>query len=510
MRRLLLSAILLLISLLLEAQVDSLKNGYVKFKYPNGIVSSEGTMRDGKPDGYWKSYYETGILKSEGNRKNFLLDSTWNFYNSEGLLVSIINYKNGIKDGERITFLENEILIELFQFDVKQGVSKILYKEGSLKKTIPFTDGLENGLSFEYALDSTIISVSEYKKGLLLSRESINRTDRNGFKQGSWKIFYDNGFVKEEVTYRNGKKNGFEKKYDISGSLISVVKYEDDILVENAEEIKEYVILYDYYPSGRIKISGSYYNDKPDGIRREYNEEGAIIKGYIFNNGILLADGITDHKGLRQGHWKEYYESGELLAEGDYNNSIKVGIWKYYHRNGKIEQQGEYDSRGRAVNEWNWYYSSGNILRTETFEANIQEGEVLEYSDSGSVIVRGQYEDGEETGKWTYIIGDVTEEGNYEAGTPVGIWTQRDNDTGEIIYKGNYIDGQPDGRHVYNFSDGRRKLEGYYIMGRREGDWKYFNTDGTIFLIITYRNGIEIRYNNVIVKPEISDTDAEN
>ena len=226
-----------IVSLIVNAQSDSLKNGYVKFRYPNGIVSSEGTMKDGKPDGYWKSYYENGITKSEGNRKNFLLDSTWKFYNVEGTLVSIINYKNGIKDGERITYLENEIYIELFKQDVKQGISKILYKNGSIKKSILFVDGLEHGLSFEYSFDSTIISVSEYKKGLLISRESINRTDRNGYKQGSWKIFYDNGFVQEEVTYRNGKKNGFEKKYDSSGSLISVVKYEDDVIVENAEEM---------------------------------------------------------------------------------------------------------------------------------------------------------------------------------------------------------------------------------------------------------------------------------
>ena len=45
-------------------------NGYNKFYYDNGKVSSEGTMRDGKPDGYWKTYSQNGIIKSEGNRKS--------------------------------------------------------------------------------------------------------------------------------------------------------------------------------------------------------------------------------------------------------------------------------------------------------------------------------------------------------------------------------------------------------------------------------------------------------
>jgi hypothetical protein len=30
--------------------------GYNKLYYANGKLSSEGTIRDGKPDGYWKTY----------------------------------------------------------------------------------------------------------------------------------------------------------------------------------------------------------------------------------------------------------------------------------------------------------------------------------------------------------------------------------------------------------------------------------------------------------------------
>ena len=55
-------------------------NGYNKFYYDDGSISSEGTMRNGKPDGYWKNYYSDSILKSEGNRKEYLLDSLWKFY----------------------------------------------------------------------------------------------------------------------------------------------------------------------------------------------------------------------------------------------------------------------------------------------------------------------------------------------------------------------------------------------------------------------------------------------
>ena len=71
------------------------KNGYTKFTYPNGKISSEGMMVNGKPDGYWKTYYVTGVKKSEGNRKNFLLDSIWLFYNELSDTTEKISYVLG-------------------------------------------------------------------------------------------------------------------------------------------------------------------------------------------------------------------------------------------------------------------------------------------------------------------------------------------------------------------------------------------------------------------------------
>ena len=62
-------------------------NGYNKFTYPDGSVSSEGYMKNGKPVAYWKTYYPDGKLKTEGNRKNEKLDSVWRFYGIKGNLT---------------------------------------------------------------------------------------------------------------------------------------------------------------------------------------------------------------------------------------------------------------------------------------------------------------------------------------------------------------------------------------------------------------------------------------
>jgi hypothetical protein len=38
-------------------------------------------------------------------------------------------------------------------------------------------------------------------------------------------------------------------------------------------------------------------------------------------------------------------------------------------------------------------------------------------------------------------------------------------------------------------------------MGRKDGDWITFNYDGTPFLVISYKNGIEKSYDGIKIKP---------
>jgi len=62
MKRIIILLFVILICRISSAQENAaLKDGYQIFKYPNGAVSSEGLIKNGKPEGFWKSYYVTGI-----------------------------------------------------------------------------------------------------------------------------------------------------------------------------------------------------------------------------------------------------------------------------------------------------------------------------------------------------------------------------------------------------------------------------------------------------------------
>ena len=47
-------------------------------------------------------------------------------------------------------------------------------------------------------------------------------------------------------------------------------------------------------------------------------------------------------------------------------------------------------------------------------------------------------------------------------------------------------------------------MEGSYLSGLKEGDWRIFASDGSLIVNITYKNGIEIKYDNIVIKPEIN------
>ncbi len=200
---------------------QKVSEGYNKLYYPNGKLSSEGTIRDGKPDGYWKTYYESGQIKSEGNRKDYVLDSIWKFYSSKGLMYVSFTYKNGKKNGYKCSYTPDAkdstkgimTAKENFVNDTLQGTS-YYYKDGYLHQVMTYKDGLAEGKAYEFSPDSLITAITLYKGGFIKKVIHINQYNAQHHKEGLWQTFFANGNVKWEGTYSDGKRDGYFKTYD--------------------------------------------------------------------------------------------------------------------------------------------------------------------------------------------------------------------------------------------------------------------------------------------------------
>jgi len=492
----------LFLTLGLHAQ-EIIKDGFTQFYYPNKQVSSEGYMRNGKPDGYWKTYNVSGVLKSEGLRTDYLLDSTWTFYTESGEVQEKIDYKYGKKNGYSYKFSYEKstdpIIIskELYVNDLREGKAFYYFADGKLKEELTYSNGKKQGPGREFDNSGQVITIFEYNNNYLISREKINRYDTQGKKQGVWKTFYPDGRVQKDMKYIDDKLDGYYKEFNENGNLILSLKYLDGKIVETQKEItvqEDIDFRRQFDENGKLISSGGYKDNKPIGVQRYYNSEGKVINSKIFDDfGFEISEGVVDETGSKEGPWKDFYQTGEVKAIGAYRDNKQSGKWSYFYKNGSKQQEGSY-LRGLYDGQWTWYHPNGNVWREESYFNGREDGQMVEYSDSGVVITKGEYINGEKEGEWFLRVNDHTEIGSYQTGLRSGIWKYYYDD-GVLQFVGEFNQDMAEGKHKYYYPNGVLKEERYYHRGIREKNWKKFDEQGNLELTITYKNDQEFRIN---------------
>jgi uncharacterized protein len=493
----------LLLAGILQAQNKEL----TKFYYPDGTVSSEGYLLDGKPAGYWKNFNENGTLRSEGKMLAGKTDSTWIFYSRSGIINSRVQYSEGLKNGPRETYNEQGQLIarENFKNDKKEGFSFQYFPDGNERFRIPFQNNKEEGRGFEYDKSGNIIRFFEYSKGNLTLQKSVNRFDLAGKKTGLWIETTNNGVIIRETLFSEGLPDGYVKWYDDRGNLMKVEMFYRGVLQEEqpkAELTKE------YYPNRKLRRQGSYIGNKPAGLHTSYDSSGRILEVVYYNDGEPSARGLLDENGLKTGIWQEFYPGGTLKSEGTYHQDFKQGTWRFFHASGKIEQTGQYNN-GKPVGTWRWYYENGNLLRETSFINGKEEGWSVELGETGDTLSLGEYQDDEREGSWVFRQGYLTIKGAFIAGKPNGRWEQRYSG-GNLSFEGEFTAGEGAGLHRAYFENGVIRWEGRYRNGKRDGTWQSFSEDGSLIISIEYREGVEIRYDGIRIKPEFEPEEWEN
>ncbi len=520
--------LILLVSVDFNSQTTN-PNGYNRFLYENGKVSSEGYLKNGKPDGYWKNYYPNGKIKIEGNRKNFKLDSTWRFFSERGHLTRTIEYSEGLRNGPTISYdtLGNALSVESFSNDVKQGFSKTFYPNGIVKSITPFEKGKIEGKAYEFSADSVITSISVYKGGILQGYEKINQRDDQNKKQGIWKEFYDDMQVKKEMKFNDDSLDGYVKEYDAKGNLLNTKKYSNGVRILNAPEIANVEVYREIYEDGTLKYEGVYSDGLAIGTHYRYIQKrqcdsslfrrddtsDVFIKRMVCRNvpvpdsaieyfeGIVVARGAVDSLRNRQGAWIEFHHTGEFSAKGVYKDDRRTGEWVFYYPDGSIEQRGKYDKFGREQGAWKWFYESGKLYREEYFINGKRNGDLKEYDEDGKITLQGLYVDNMKEGRWVYETGNYLEYGNFINDEPDSLWRSFYMPGKVKRFEGSFVLGQPEGQHQAWHPNGARRYSGMYNGGMKNGDWKYFDENDFNYLTINFKNDIEIKWQGEKIRP---------
>jgi len=485
-------------------------DGFTRFFYGNGQVSSEGMIRDGKPDGKWTTYHVNGVVKSEGLRLNFQLDSTWNFYDESGQLTEQVNYKYGKKNGYHIHYQKNRNdslapMIrskELYLDHIRQGLSYYYNESGALERVVRYKDGKRHGLTREMLNDTLIRAVFTFHNDYMIDREVINQTDPRGFRQGVWRDYHDNDNIRYEANYKDGELNGYYREYSSTGRVLVSAFYISGKLIEQDPEKEVRVeVINRFDDEGNIIASGGFMNSIPVGIHRETDSESGKIKLKEYNNsGQVLSEGKATTDGTKEEFWQFFYPGGIVQSEGNFRTDRRSGPWKFYYPDGKIEQEGYY-ADGREDGLWTWYYPSGEVRREENYYRGREDGLSVEYDQSGAEITRGEYLDGYREGEWYYHVGDHTEKGGYRGGMKDGVWKHYYLD-GTLSFEGGYLQDMPNGKHRLYHENGKLKEEQYYNLGRKERTWWKFDAEGNPLISYTYENDVLVKIDGVKVNLE--------
>ena len=510
-------------------------NGYNKFYYDNGAISSEGKMKDGKPEGYWKNYYKNGKVKIEGNRKDFQLDSVWKFYDEKGRITKSINYKEGKKNGVSANYdtLQKVVNSETYVNDIKQGLLRTFYKSGKTKSVVPYEKGKPDGTAYEYSEDSLITSIIVYKGGILQSFEKINQRDPNNRKQGIWKDFYENLEVKKEMKFNDDSLDGYVKEYDKKGNLLSTKKFNNGKPILNAPEIANVEVYTEQFQDGTLKYEGVYSDGVAIGTHFKYKQKFQCDSSFILKDdstvnlnappiyiskmvcrnvpvpdsaieyfdGVVVARGAVDSVRNRIGIWSEFHNTGEFKGKGVYKEGNRTGDWEFFYASGKLEQKGKYDKKGRTQGIWKWFYESGKIWREELYVNGKREGELKDYDETGKIILQGTYVENRKEGKWIYETPEYKEIGNYANDEQDSIWISYYMPSKIKRYEGRFYAGDPVGVHTQYYDNGVKMFYGTYVSGMKEGIWKYYDELGYNYLTINYKNDIEIKWQGDKIRP---------
>ena len=84
---------------------------------------------------------------------------------------------------------------------------------------------------------TTLRSMEEIRSGPVMvyynnGKVKMERNFKEGKLEGPYKIYYDNGVLKEEGSYKNDKLDGVLKRYYKSGKLKAEEVYQDNLLLD--------------------------------------------------------------------------------------------------------------------------------------------------------------------------------------------------------------------------------------------------------------------------------------
>jgi hypothetical protein len=190
---------------------------------------------------------------------------------------------------------------------------------------------------------------------------TVPDTGFTGIKQGM-----SGRYIVNEVTYKNGVRNGLMKAFYQSGKLRQTFWYVNGLRQDSAKW---------YYEEGQVYRSTPYKNDTIDGVQKQY-----------YRTGKLKAR-LTFIKGLRTPKIEEYTPDGKLV--NDYPD-LKISITDEYKSKGLYRISLSLSDKSTDVEYYRGDFSGG-VIDTSNYV------KIKEVNGIGTLTLRKTKSEGKES-----------------------------------------------------------------------------------------------------------------
>lgn len=133
------------------------------------------------------------------------------------------------------------------------------------------------------------------------------------------------------------------------------------------------------------------YQIKYTRSKKDYAKQGLYVKSYT--NGKAYEEAQYKDDKL-DGQRKIYYENGGLELIENYKNGVFDGPYQEFYEEGKLQLEGLYVANV-ATGDWKKFYKNGQVMEVVRMENNLENGPFVEYYENGNKKAEGNYLEGD-------------------------------------------------------------------------------------------------------------------
>lgn len=497
--------------------------------FDNHKVYGVGMKSNGKKNGKWFYFFENSERSAEGLYKDDKKSGEWKYFNEDGTPSTNENtdtgeitewYPHGQKSARY--FVKNNLL---------EGELNFWHPCGNIKEKRMYVNGKRNGkgqvfyesgmvkMDFEYADDNKVNTWTEYyESGKVKSKSSY----KAGLQEGIEEIFWQNGKLKTRQNFVADKLHGPAEGYNENGTLES--KGENINGVPQGEWL--------YYNSKGEMFERRFFDSK--GIQEGeftyfYNGKPASISkvegSKIFQTTYFDPNGKDISKsGSPDGNFaaKDYFETGQLFAEGSYKNGKHDGKWTNYYIEGSVRSTINYVD-GKIQGEMKEFFRNGKVKSISYYEAGEETGYAESFYPNGQVNIQGTSAAGRAEQQWVthypdgtlntdqYFINGVLADTSYYYGVDGKLRQRSYSEDGQTVnevsidpfQKSYFMDVKLNGEQVLKYASGSTMAKYTLACGQLNGKIERFFPDGKTYYNCGYANN---EYNGEYIEYDESGT----